>query len=280
MSSPIHLCVMSDDFGMHPAVNDGIAQAFTDGLLTDANLMAPCPAFKGAAALARDLRLPVGFHATLTCDWDRFFWGPLTHAPSLVTPEGHLKHLVSLAWEGARDEDVLKELTAQVQAIEAEGLHITHSSYHMGSDGHGRLMRSLGQIGFERVGLMRLAHAAGEADPQAVPVEAYVWDSAFFSSDWELDYATRKASLVRKLKAMEPGYHLWMVHAALDHPSLDELCSPSFFARDWARPFRALDQRLLLDPDVKDLIEALGIQRIPVAEAPHRLVRTRGPEME
>jgi chitin disaccharide deacetylase len=280
MSSPIHLCIMSDDFGMHPAVNDGIAQAFTEGLLTDANLMAPCQAFKGAAALARDLRLPVGFHATLTCDWDRYFWGPLTHAPSLVTPEGNFKHLVSLAWSAAKDEEVLAELTAQVQAIEAEGLHITHSSYHMGTDGHGRLMRLLGQIGFERVGPLRLVHAVSASDPEAAPVEAYIWNSAFFSSDWELDYAARKARLVGKLKVMEPGYHLWMVHAAIDHPSMDELCSPSFFAWDWARPFRALDQRLLLDPEIKDLIAELGIQRIPVEQAPHQLVHTKGPEME
>src|SRR5512143_1356808 len=102
MTNTINLCIMSDDFGMHPAVNDGIAQAFTDGLPTDANLMAPCPAFKQAAALARELHLPVGFHATLTCDWDRFFWGPLTQAPSLVTPEGYFKYLVDLAWGGAK----------------------------------------------------------------------------------------------------------------------------------------------------------------------------------
>jgi chitin disaccharide deacetylase len=280
MSSPIHLCVMSDDFGMHPAVNDGIAQAFAEGLLTDANLMAPCLAFKGAAALARDLHLPVGFHATLTCDWDRYFWGPVTHSPSLVTPEGNFKYLVSLAWSEAKDAEVLTELTAQVQAIEAEGLHITHSSYHMGTDGQGRLMRILGQIGFERVGPMRLVHPTEDSDPQAAQVEAYTWDSAFFSSDWELDYAARKDRLVSRLKSMQPGYHLWMVHAALDHPSLDDLCSGDFFARDWARPFRALDQRLLLDPEIKDLILELGIQRIPVAQAPHHLIYTKGPEME
>ena len=280
MSSPIHLCIMSDDFGMHPAVNDGIAQAFIDGLLTDANLMAPCPAFKEAAALARDLHLPVGFHATLTCDWDRCFWGPLTQAPSLVTPEGYFKYLVSLAWGEAKDEEVLRELTAQVQAIEAEGLYITHSSYHMGTDGHGRLMRTLGQIGFGRVGPMRLVHPAGDSDPEAAPVEAYIWDSAFFSSDWELDYTARKARLVSRLKAMGPGYHLWMVHAALDHPSLDDLCSADFFARDWARPFRALDQKLLLDLEIKELIAELYIQRIPVEQAPHRLVLAKGPEME
>jgi predicted glycoside hydrolase/deacetylase ChbG (UPF0249 family) len=276
MTETIFLCVQSDDFGMHPAVNEGIAQAFTDGLLTDANLMAPCPAFRQAAALARDLHLPVGFHATLTCDWDRYKWGPLTKAPTLVTSEGYFKHLVSLAWEGAEDEEVLAELTAQVEAMEAEGLHSTHSSNHMGNDGDGRLMRMLAQIGFERVGPLRVGHPAQAGDEKAFRVEAYQWASAFFSSDWELDYPSRKAHLVRNLRQMQPGYHLWMVHAALDHPSLDELCTPTFFARNWARPYRALDQRLLLDPEIKDLLAELGIQRISVDQAPCQVMLSRG----
>ena len=112
MTDSIHLCIMSDDFGMHPAVNEGIAQAFTRGLLTDANIMAPCPAFKDAAAIARQTGLPTGFHATLTCDWNCYHWGPLTHAPSLVTPEGHLKELVSQAWRKVFDEEVQAELSA------------------------------------------------------------------------------------------------------------------------------------------------------------------------
>jgi len=280
MPATIHLCVMADDFGMHPAVNDGIAKAFCDGLLTDANLMAPCPSFRQAAALARRLHLPTGFHATLTCDWDLYHWGPLTHAPSLITPAGHFKHLVDLAWSEAKDEEVLAELTAQVEAIEAEGLHCTHSSHHMGSDGHGRLLRILAQIGFERVGPLRLGYKASDSDAEAVSIKVYNWDSAFFSSEWTLDYPTRKARLVDTLRRMQPGYHLWMVHPALDHPSLDDLCSTAFFAREWARPFRALDQALLLDPEIKDLLSELGIQRIPVDQAPRLAIRSRGPELE
>jgi chitin disaccharide deacetylase len=277
MPEPIYLCVMSDDFGMHPAVNDGIAQAFCDGLLTDANIMAPCPAFRAAAAIARQIGLPVGFHATLTCDWDRFFWGPLTHAPSLVTEQGYFKHLVSLAWGDAKDEEVLAELTAQVEACEAEDLKMTHSSNHMGSDGAGRLMRMFGQIGFDRVGPVRVARPQALPPGDRVKIQAYQWATEFFSTDWSLDYAERKARLLGNIRAMKPGYHLWMVHAAIDTPALDELCSRDFFAFDWARPFRALDQRLLLDPEVKDTIEECGIVRIPVTQAQVKMVLASGP---
>ncbi len=278
MSDAIHLCIMSDDLGMHPAINDGIAKAFCDGLLTDANIMAPCPAFRAAAATARDLSLPVGLHATLTCDWDIYRWGPLTRAPSLTTPEGYFKHLVRLAWSEAKDAEVLAELTAQVEAIEAEGLTITHSSYHMGSDGHGRLFGALAKIGFDRVAPLRLARPDPAPGAESAEIEAYVWDSAFYTSDWTLDYPARKAQLMDRLRGMQPGYHLWMVHAALDHPSMDDLCTPGFFARNWARPYRAADQALLLDPQVRDLISELGIVRIPVTQAPRLSILARGPE--
>jgi len=263
MSETIHLCIMSDDFGMHPAVNEGIARAFSDGLLTDANIMAPCPAFREAAAIARDQHLPTGFHATLTCDWDRYRWGPLTHAPSLTTPDGYFKHLVALAWSEALEEEVRAELTAQIEQLEAEGIHSTHSSYHMGTDGQGRLFSILNQIGTQRVGPMRV-----ERSDEGVSIRRYCWDSLFFSSHWTLDYPRRKARLKGLLGKMQPGYHLWMVHAAIDHPSLDELCSPGFFAWNWARSFRAADMALLLDPEIKALIEERGIRRIDVTQAP------------
>ncbi len=54
MSAAKHLVVMSDDFGMCPPVNEGIVQAFTEGLLTDTNLRPPCPSFSEAASLAFD----------------------------------------------------------------------------------------------------------------------------------------------------------------------------------------------------------------------------------
>lgn len=264
MSTPICLTILSDDLGMHPAINEGIAKAFSDGLLTDANIQAPCPAFRDGAAIAKQVGLPVGFHATLTCDWDIYRWGPLTKAPSLVTPEGYLKPHTYLAWDNAKDEEALAELTAQIEAIEAEGIHSTHSSYHMGFDREGyRLFTALAQIGMERVGPLRLARTA-----PANAIRHYCWETAFFTSDWTLDYAERREQLKTRLNTMQPGYHLWMVHAALDHPSLDELCSRDFHAWNWARPYRAADFALLMDPEIKALIEERGIQRIPISRAP------------
>lgn len=262
MPDRTRLCIMSDDFGMHPAVNEGIARAFTNGLLTDANLMAPCPAFLEAAAITRQVGLPVGFHATLTCDWDRYRWGPMTGAPSLMAEDSAFPDLVSKTWRKARDEEVKAELCTQIAAIEAQGFHSTHASYHMGYDHKGRFLRIMAEIGANRTGPMRI-----ERPDDEVRLPAYRWTSSWFTSNWVLNYEKRKKRLIAMLRRLAPGDHLWMVHAAVDHPSLDELCSPDHRAWNWARPYRAMDFRLLMDEEIRDTIEALGIQRIRVTEA-------------
>jgi predicted glycoside hydrolase/deacetylase ChbG (UPF0249 family) len=263
MANEIHLCIMSDDFGMHPAVNEGIVRAFCDGLLTDANIMAPCPAFREAAALARLHNLPVGIHATLTCDWDIYRWGPLTDAPSLRAADGHFPDLVSKTWRTAVYEEARAELLAQMEAMEGENLRSTHASYHMGVDPEGRMLRIFEEIGVERTGPLRI-----ERDTANATLPASRWQSAFCTSTWSVNYKWRKGRLLGRLRRLEPGYHLWMVHAGLDHPDLDTLCSPTFPAWNWARPYRSLDFALLMDPEVKDLIAARGIQRISVTQAP------------
>ena len=77
------LIVQADDFGMCHAVNQGIAQSFQSGILTQASAMAPCPWIPEAAALAKQLKIPIGAHGTLTCEWDHLRWRPLTPGASL-----------------------------------------------------------------------------------------------------------------------------------------------------------------------------------------------------
>ena len=64
--SGARLVLQADDFGLCDAVNEGIAEAFRAGTITQASVMVPCPAFEGAAALARAHAIPVGVHGTLT----------------------------------------------------------------------------------------------------------------------------------------------------------------------------------------------------------------------
>ena len=61
-----YLVVNADDFGMSPAVNDGIAEAHRRGIVTSASLMVLRPAAEQAASAARDMPgLGVGLHVDL-----------------------------------------------------------------------------------------------------------------------------------------------------------------------------------------------------------------------
>ena len=89
MASGIELVVQGDDFGMCHAVNTGVAEAFTNGILSQASTMVACPWFDEAAALAAEHDIPLGVHLTLTCEWDYLRWPPLTGGPSLAGPDRH-----------------------------------------------------------------------------------------------------------------------------------------------------------------------------------------------
>lgn len=263
MSAIKQLCVMSDDFGMHPAVNEGIVKAFVDGVMTDTNLMAPCPAFEEAVALTRAHSIPVGLHTTVTCDWDVYRWGPLTDAPSLVTSGGFLKDSVADAWDGVDETEALNELRAQHEAIASQGISMTHIGEHMGVDHAGKGRRVMTALAREKGVCLKGHWRQYEPD-----MPHHIFDSSFSTSAVSTDLNESKAWLKEKLFGLGPGCHLWVIHAAMDHPSLDELCSHDFHAVNWARVYRANDLALTLDSEVKEWIEQLRIELVPTSDCP------------
>lgn len=262
MSTETSLCIIGDDFGMHPAVNEGIARAFSEGILTDSNLMPPTPNFPDAVELTKTLGIPVGLHATFTCEWDIYSWGPSTEARSFVTSEGRLKDNVEEAWRNATEEDALRELHEQYRAIEAEGIPITHVGQHMGFD-RGRKFETAMNM------LVKEKNVPYKGAPEAHIDFAlsYDWNSSFIVSGPTTVEAT-KSRLRGILKSLTPGYHLWVTHPAIDHPSMDELCSVDSPARNWARMYRSIDLALLLDPEIADLLAENGIELRSLSDCP------------
>ncbi len=259
--STINLVIMSDDMGMHPAINEGIVQAFTEGVLTSSNMMAPAPCFRDGAELARAHKIPVGMHATLTCDWDRYHWGPLTNAKSLCKRNGDLKNTHADLWKSAREPEVVQELLAQCEAIAAEGIAPDHVDCHMGN--YLPFARAFAQLPDQFIRPLRTP-----CSPAQHVLPAFKWDSIFSTSSSYVNYKQRKAFLKRKLTALKPGYHLWLVHVAVDHPSLDKMCSANWPPARWARTYRALDMALIMDNEIRDLLDGCGIKRITIDQVP------------
>ncbi len=258
----IHLTVLSDDFGMCPAVNEGIVQAFTRGLLTDANLMAPCPSFDEAVQLAKAHEIPVGIHHTFTAEWDHLRWKPLTALKSMVQADGTFHRTVKEAWAKADIEEAEQEFEAQWLKIESTGLKIGHSCEHMGAESMlaGILSRTLKR---KKVPYRNFSLKGSQHD-----IPSYQWDSVFVSSDMGVELSFRKAKLKAWIDSLRPGYHIWAAHCAVDHSSLEKMCEPNSPILSWTRLYRVLDQALILDPEVKDWIDQRGIELVPMAQCP------------
>ncbi|HEU0152066.1 MAG TPA: ChbG/HpnK family deacetylase [Arenimonas sp.] len=126
------LIVNADDFGLAPAVNQGILDAHLAGSVTSTTLMVNMPAAAEAAAIAKaHPALGVGLHFNLTLG------KPLAGAssvPSLVGPDGNFHERSALArglFTGrVRREHLVRELDAQHQAYLALGIRPTHVDSH------------------------------------------------------------------------------------------------------------------------------------------------------
>jgi predicted glycoside hydrolase/deacetylase ChbG (UPF0249 family) len=123
--------INADDLGFAPGVNRGIIEAFEAGTLSSASMMVNTPAFGEAAALVRDRTplLGVGLHLNLLTG------SPLSPAPTLCDPRTgaflSLAELARRAFVGRLSaDDVRRECDAQLSALRAEGIAITHLDSH------------------------------------------------------------------------------------------------------------------------------------------------------
>ena len=79
--------ISCDDLGSCHAANVGVYGALRDGVATCASIMVPAPWARHAASSYRPAD-DIGVHLTLNCEHDAYRWGPITHAPSLLSGEG------------------------------------------------------------------------------------------------------------------------------------------------------------------------------------------------
>ena len=122
--------ISCDDLGSCHAANEGVYGALHDGLATCASLMVPAPWARDAANryVTGD---DVGVHITLNCEYDAYRFGPITHAPSLLSGDGGFPNTIADLWEHADPAEVLRECRAQVERAVAWGIDVTHLAPHL-----------------------------------------------------------------------------------------------------------------------------------------------------
>lgn len=122
--------VSCDDLGSCHAANVGVYRAIRDGLATCASIMVPAPWARHAANEYRPDD-DIGVHLTLNAEHDHYRWGPVTHAPSLLSGDGGFPRNIDDLWEHADPEEVYRELKAQITRAQAWGIDASHLAPHL-----------------------------------------------------------------------------------------------------------------------------------------------------
>lgn len=124
-------CVIinADDFGLTKGINRGIIQAYREGILTSASLIANMPAYEDAIDLAKkNPELGIGVHLNLLRGKSIL---PKDKIPTLVNKENRfyrnsVRFLMGLISGIIRLSDIEREFEAQIDKVIRSGIQPTH----------------------------------------------------------------------------------------------------------------------------------------------------------
>lgn len=125
------LIVSADDLGLCHAANVGVYDCLHTGMVSGATLMVPAPWARDAAARYRGE--DVGVHLTVNAEWERYRWGPITHAPSLLDGDGGFPRTIDDFWDHADLDEVRRECRAQIERAILWGFDVSHLDARMGA---------------------------------------------------------------------------------------------------------------------------------------------------
>jgi predicted glycoside hydrolase/deacetylase ChbG (UPF0249 family) len=245
------LIISCDDLGSCHAANEGVYAALRDGVATCASLMVPAP-WARHAAVGYDGD-DIGVHLTLNCEHDTYRWGPITHAPSLLSGEGGFPRNVEDLWEHADPAEVLRECRAQIERTLAWGIDVTHLAPHLSSI---TLRPEFFDVYMELAVEFQLpirlpssitAEQAGFPFRQLAAEEGVLFPD-HFDHDWR---AGSRDRVYQAIKSLEPGVTEVHVQPAIDTPEVRAI-TPQ--ADAWIDDLRLVT----VDHQLRELINASG----------------------
>ena len=221
-SAAAKLVIIScDDLGSCHAANEAVFDSIRNGLATCASLMVPAPWARDAAVRYRPAD-DIGVHLTLNCEHPTYRFGPITHAPSLLSGEGGFPREVDDLWQHADPAEVLRECQAQIERATAWGIDVTHLAPHLSAI---TLRPEFFDVYLELAGEFRLpirlpstisAEQAGFPFRRLAEEEGVLFPD-YFDHDWRAGSRERVYDAVRSL---QPGVTEIHVQPAVDTPEV------------------------------------------------------------
>jgi predicted glycoside hydrolase/deacetylase ChbG (UPF0249 family) len=256
------LIMNCDDLGACHAANVGVYESLRSGVATSASLMVPAPWAREAAAsyLGED----VGVHLTLNAEYDRYRWGPITQAPSLLDGDGGFPRTVEDVWDHADIDEVRKECRAQIERAILWGFDVSHLDSHMGTL---QLRPEFFDVYLELAADFSLPLRLSGASTERLvgfPFRRLAEEEGVLFPDHFVLVPNGVGSrrvIERTLFDLRPGVTEMYVHPAADTPELRAL------APDWAN--RVDDHHLVAhDTGLRTMLDRSGV--IPIGYRPLR----------
>lgn len=240
----IYLVTRGDDAGSSHSANVAIRQSIEGGMLRNASIMVPGPAFEEAAEMLRDKNsADLGLHVVLNSEWDTPRWGPVApreQVPSLLEADGNFTHTPNdLHQRQASVSEMMLEVRAQLAKARTAGLEIRYLDQHMGVgwvNGLGDELRSLCRE-------ENLIFAEGLPGLPSV----------------EQGFDNPVDDLIARLKTASAGTYIYVTHPTLDDEETRAIVGmgnqPGQIARE-----RDADRRLWLDERLRAACQQFDVE--------------------
>jgi predicted glycoside hydrolase/deacetylase ChbG (UPF0249 family) len=247
-AEPVELIVRGDDMGMTHTCNLAVQKSFQEGILTCSSIIVPSPWFEEAAQMCREHpEWCIGVHMTLNSEWRGYRWKPVSpysEVPSIVDEDGYFYPTTEAFLEASPElEDIDKELRAQMELAFKRGIDIQYI------DGHMDTARATPEI---REVLLKICQdydlpLSRESEEQQMSI-------------YEVPHKEKKKALAEKLKELESGLWLLVVHPGLDTPEERALVDINPEGLPDVALNRAAVTEALTSKTIQRIIEQRGIQ--------------------
>ena len=246
--------ITADGLGASHAATHGGYDSLRRGIATSARLMVPAPWAREAAAMHRGE--DVGVALTVLAEHERYRWGPITHAPSLVDGNGGFPSTAPDLWDHADLDEVRRECRAQLERAVFWGFDVTHLDSHLDAL---HLRPEFFDIELELAidfGLPLRLPSAADQRRAGFPFRRLADEEGVVTPDHVIDIgAPASTELEVALIAVEPGVTELRLRPALDTPELRAI------GNSWATQVEH-HQALVLDEALRATVARSGVELI------------------
>ncbi len=265
------LIIHADDVGMCHSVNAATIDAMEHGVVTCASIMMPCPWVPEIAEYCRaHPEADFGLHLTLTSEWERYRWRPVTplsEVPSLQDVDGYLPHEVPEVVSHCKPAEVAKEIRSQIERAAHFGIKPTHVDSHMGTlfmspfyPAYTSVSKDMGVMPMvlyptaQRQQQAKLFGIDAMASYRDLSKQGFVFLDMLYESAKGDNLEARRRYYLDLFHALKPGVNEIIVHLAMNDEEIKHI-SGAWEAR-WN------EYQIFTDPKTRAALNELGIKLI------------------